>query len=133
MVPVPFVTLAVLCESAQQNADGTLTISRILDEISVATRTGPALPAIVPVTAVVAIRAADAAAHGDLVVIASDPSNATAEVARFPAALPAHANLARVLTLRLQIVRPGDYSFDVTFNGTVLSRMRLAVHVATAH
>ena len=126
----PLVTLAVLCQEATQHADGTLTLTRILDQLAIPRPAVRPLPVAVTLTAAICVRAGSPLG-GELVLVARAPSGGSREVARFASDMaPEQLHMTRLVTLNLAVHRLGEYWFDVLWDSQLLARMRLLVHEA---
>jgi hypothetical protein len=113
----PFVTVAAFCVGATQNSDGTLSLDRIIDRVTI----GPTArqPWIAPLTAVVALRCAPKTATHQLGLQVREPgSRATRPLVSLPVEIGAeNRNVARILRFDFQIEALGEYWFDVMWDG----------------
>lgn len=125
----PYLGSALLCDRVLVEANGTISIIRAIDRVTIVVP--PDLP--VPVypftgTLVVGLRGAPAGADDILLVVCRDPNGhelfRTEYYLEYGGAL-AGTNVSAELSLVLPM--PGVYTFDVQLNGRFLSRVFLEV------
>lgn len=124
----PFVTLAVFCERAEQHADGTLSIHKVLDTFTaLPPQPGEAHPSLRVFAVVTLLTSAPFGPH-ELTLTAQAPGGERAQIASFTIET-SHGNayVGRFIPVEMQFAAAGDYWFDVTWDARVVTRMRLAV------
>jgi hypothetical protein len=120
----PHVALAVFCGEARQNPDGTLTVDRVLDRLTVTAAAGP-LPTIAQLVAVIALRCDTIGGAHELALDVNSPDAGPRRLAVLPVDLSAEGDsIARILRMPLEIDRLGVYWFDVRWDERVVTRMR---------
>jgi|RhiMetdeSRZDD1v2_1073273.scaffolds.fasta_scaffold84141_3 hypothetical protein len=126
-LPLPYVTMAVFCQEARQHPDGTLTLTNVLDRITVS-EVGGRLPRVAPLVAVVGLRCDSAPGTHQIRLDVHQPSGASHRLATLPVEPRAEGdNIARILRINLDIHELGDYWVDVGWDDRVVTRMRLSV------
>ena len=133
----PYVALAVFCREARQDPDGTLTLSNIVDRITVNEAAGR-LPRVASFVAVVALRCDPHPGAHRLGLDVRRPGGASQRLALLPVDTSSEGDsIARILRMDLEIQEFGDHWFDVSWDDRVVTKMRLSVRAgetgATRH
>jgi hypothetical protein len=133
-MPGPYVQLAAVCDKVLQEADGTLSLIRVIDRFTV-TAHGPGpgeLPAELPegnldVTLVVALKADDARGRYPISLRIQQPSGAYLPERSFDAMFEGgERGVNLILRLQLEALE-GLYWFDVSMNERLLTRVPLRI------
>src|SRR4051812_25165197 len=104
----PFVAVAAFCVSATQNSDGTLSLDRIIDRVTI--QPSARQPWIAPLTAVVALRCVPETATHQLGLQVREPgSGAARRLVSLPVEIDAaNRNVARILRFDFEIEALGE-------------------------
>jgi len=128
----PFLQMAVLCEKVLQEADGTISLIRVVDRISHAEQ-GPNAPAEMPeikynLSLIVALKPGVLRGRHDVTITLQRPSGETAPPITRTVQLEGATrgvNLVNIIDLTLKL--EGVYWFLVKFDQTPLTRVPLEV------
>ncbi|MGH8973348.1 MAG: DUF6941 family protein [Acidimicrobiia bacterium] len=130
-MPGPYVQLATLCEKVLQEADGVLSIIRVIDRIIV-TAQGSEVPTELPqsnleFTLVVTLKSDDARGRHPVSLRIQQPSGAYLPERTFDVMFEGEERgVNLILRLQLEAVE-GLYWFDVAVNQQLLTRVPLRV------
>lgn len=125
-IAAPYVAVAVFCQHARQNPDGTLTIERVVDRLTVVDPSR--LPQTAGLVAVIALRCEPPWGHHLLSLDVAMPSGAQRSLASLDVETGSHTDtIARILSIDVEVVELGPYWFDVGWDGRVVTRMKLEV------
>lgn len=129
----PFVALAVLCQRYDRQPDGTVDVTGIVDGIGLHAESPEQLqhePAVVPLTALVALRAGHVRGVRTIEVRGVFPSGlagpAVKQRVMFSDDRP---GVTLRVPLELSVQEAGTYWFDVLGDGRVLTRISFVAHV----
>jgi hypothetical protein len=123
----PYVALAVFCQEARQNPDGTLTLSHVLDRVTVSEQMGR-LPRVASLVAVVALRCSAPWGTHQLGIAVHPPDGSMLLMTTLDVDTSAEMyNVARILKMDLKIGHYGNYWFDVRWDDRLVTRMQLSV------
>ena len=121
----PFVAVAAFCVGATQNSDGTLSLDRIIDRVTI--QRSARQPWIAPLTAVVALRCApETAAHQLGLQVREPGGHAARPLMSLAVEINAeNRNIARILRFDFEIDALGEYWFDVMWDGAHVTSVGL--------
>jgi hypothetical protein len=122
--------MAVFCQQARQNQDGTLTVEQVMDRMTVTQKAGP-LPHVAGLVAVIALRCEAPWGAHELGLDVRAPDGAARRVAALQVdTSPETDAIARILRIDFEIEQFGIYWFGVLWNGRLVTRMKLEVRAA---
>jgi hypothetical protein len=130
-MPGPYVQVATLCERVLQEADGVLSVIRVIDRIVVTAR-GPDAPVELPqgrmrLTLVVALKSDDARGRHPVTVRVQQPSGLYLEDQSFDVLFEGEERGVNIIVdVELEAIE-GLYWFEVHVNERVLTRVPLRV------
>lgn len=125
-VASPYVAIAVFCQHARQNSDGTLTIEKVVDRLTVADPSR--LPQAAGLVAVIALRCEPEWGRHHLSLDALMPSGARRSIASLEVETGSGADtIARILSIDVEVAELGAYWFDVGWDGETVTKMKLDV------
>ncbi|MFN8060670.1 MAG: hypothetical protein U0Q12_16060 [Vicinamibacterales bacterium] len=129
----PFVALAVLCQRYDRQPDGTADVSGIVDGLGFRADSPHGLlhnPALVPLMALVALRAGAMRGAHEATISGTFPSGVPGpSVSQRVVFTDDRPGVTLRVPLELSVQEPGTYWFDVRLDGRLLTRISLAAHV----
>jgi Family of unknown function (DUF6941) len=126
----PFVAQAVLCQRVDRQPDGSIDVIGIVDGVVLERDPDvpPGQPTIVPLLALVSLRAGRRRGWHELRVRGRYPSGeAGPSMARRVEFTDAHPAATFSVPIELEVDEPGTYWFDLECDGRLLSRILLVV------
>lgn len=131
--PGPFVALAVLCQRYDRQPDGTVDVTGIVDGIGLQAESADRLqlePVIVPLTALVALRAGTVRGMRTVEVRGVFPSGAMGPAVKQRVTFSAdRPGVTLRVPLELSVQEAGTYWFDVLTEGVLITRISFHAHV----
>ena len=124
----PYLYLAATCEKVIKEADGTLTLCRIIDKFTISAPTPSLPPGTIVFSIVVGIRSGQAKGKRLLKVCGIDPEGVQCASGSQTIKLAGGATGMNVqFDMQLQVTQTGVYWFSVTLDDQLLSKMPLVV------
>lgn len=122
----PYVGIAVFCEKILREADGVMSLIRIVDRITFQVPTPGTAPAAYPLVAVIMLKAGDAHGTYSIVLQTTGPSGQTLGTIEAPALFEGNdRGVAVALQFAFQPAEEGLHWFDVMVEGQRLTRIPL--------
>ena len=127
----PFVAMAVACHRIDRQPDGAMDVSGIVDGLAFASSADDlAEPVRVPLTLLVVLRAGSIRGLSEVKIQGRYPSGeegpAVAQRVRFSDESP---GATLTVPVELEVISPGEYAFDVSCDGRLLTRVSLIVRL----
>ncbi len=124
----PFLATAVLCERADRDSDGSLTLTRIVDGIVLSAAARQTPPTIIELTLVVIFRSGQFRGSSEIALRQISPSGAVAPPTGFPTFFRGEDHGAGVIAkVSLSIQEEGLHWFEVLLGGQPITRIPLRV------
>ncbi|MDO8751316.1 MAG: hypothetical protein Q7K03_09280 [Dehalococcoidia bacterium] len=131
----PFVQVAAFCDRVLREADGVLSLIRVVDVIN-HTATGPNAPIDMPpvnypLTLVLSLKSGKAKGRHEVTITPEMPSGETMPVASVSVRLEGEGKGYNIITqLNMQFKLEGLYWFIIRFDGELLTRLPLELRYA---